>query len=194
MTSPAVPGIGGGLAREWRPRANPWVITAAVMMATFMEVLDTSIAVVALPHIAGNLSASTDEATWVLTSYLVANAVILPASGWLAEYFGRKRFLIACIGIFMASSFACGIAPSLGLLVVARVLQGVGGGALQPISQAILLESFPPRSGAWRWPPSGSAWSWRRSSARPWGGGSRTTTPGDGPSTSTSRWEWRPSS
>ena len=144
MTSPAVPGIGGGLAREWRPRANPWVITAAVMMATFMEVLDTSIAIVALPHIAGNLSASTDESTWVLTSYLVANAVILPASGWLAEHFGRKRFLIACIAIFMASSFACGIAPSLGLLVVARVLQGVGGGALQPISQAILLESFPP--------------------------------------------------
>jgi len=144
MTDPAGPATGGGRASEWRPRANPWVITAAVMLATFMEVLDTSIAVVALPHIAGNLSASTDEATWVLTSYLVANAVILPASGWLAAYFGRKRFLIACIGIFMASSFACGTAASLGLLVVARIFQGAGGGALQPISQAILLESFPP--------------------------------------------------
>jgi len=144
VTSQATPGAGGGTAQEWRPRANPWIITAAVMLATFMEVLDTSIAVVALPHIAGNLSASTDEATWVLTSYLVANAVILPASGWLAAYFGRKRFLIACIAIFMASSFACGTAASLGLLVVARVIQGAGGGALQPISQAILLESFPP--------------------------------------------------
>jgi DHA2 family multidrug resistance protein len=144
MTAPADPGTGGSPAREWRPRANPWIITTAVMLATFMEVLDTSIAVVALPHIAGNLSASTDEATWVLTSYLVANAVILPASGWLAAYFGRKRFLIACIAIFMASSFACGTAASLGLLVAARIFQGAGGGALQPISQAILLESFPP--------------------------------------------------
>ncbi len=143
MTVPPGPAAGAG-GREWRPAANPWVITAAVMLATFMEVLDTSIAVVALPHIAGNLSASTDEATWVLTSYLVANAVILPASGWLAAYFGRKRFLIACIAIFMVSSLACGTAANLGLLVVARIFQGAGGGALQPISQAILLESFPP--------------------------------------------------
>jgi MFS transporter, DHA2 family, multidrug resistance protein len=109
-----------------------------------MEVLDTSVANVALPHIAGNLSASTDEATWVLTSYLVSNAVILPATGWLSRRFGRKRFLIACIAIFTLASFASGAATSLGMLVVARILQGVGGGALQPIAQAVLMESFPP--------------------------------------------------
>ncbi len=131
-------------AEEWRPRFNPWIVTAAVMLATFMEVLDTTIVTVAVPHIAGSLSASTDEATWTLTSYLVSNAIVLPASGWLARYFGRKRFLIGCIVVFTASSFVCGIAENLGMLVVARVVQGIGGGALQPISQAILLESFPP--------------------------------------------------
>lgn len=130
---------------QWRPRVNPWIITVSVLLATFMEILDTSIAVVALPHIAGNLSATTDEATWVLTSYLIANAIILPASGWFAIYFGRKRFLIACIAIFTISSFMCGAATSLGMLVVARIFQGAGGGALQPLSQAILLESFPPQ-------------------------------------------------
>jgi len=130
---------------QWRPRVNPWIITVSVLLATFMEILDTSIAVVALPHIAGNLSATTDEATWVLTSYLIANAIILPASGWFAIYFGRKRFLIACIAIFTVSSFICGAATSLGMLVVARIFQGAGGGALQPLSQAILLESFPPQ-------------------------------------------------
>jgi DHA2 family multidrug resistance protein len=114
------------------------------MLATFMEVIDTSIASVALPHIAGSLSATTDEATWVLTSYLVANAVVLPASGWFALKFGRKRFLITCILIFTAASFACGAATSLGMILVARAIQGAGGGALQPLSQAILLESFPP--------------------------------------------------
>src|SRR5690349_15004059 len=114
------------------------------MLATFMEVLDTSIAAVALPYIAGSVSATNDEATWVLTSYLVANAVVLPASTWFALRFGRKRFLIACILIFTASSFLCGAAPSLGILLLARAAQGAGGGALQPISQAILLESFPP--------------------------------------------------
>jgi len=113
------------------------------MLPTFMEVLDTTIASVALPHIAGSLSASTDEATWVLTSYLVANAIILPASGWLATFFGRKRFLIVCIVVFTLASLLSGAAMSLGMLVVARVLQGAGGGALQPLSQAILLESFP---------------------------------------------------
>jgi DHA2 family multidrug resistance protein len=123
---------------------NPWLIAVSVMLATFMEVIDTSIASVALPHIAGSLSATTDEATWVLTSYLVANAVILPASGWFALRFGRKRFLIACIIIFTISSFACGAATSLGMILVARAIQGAGGGALQPLSQAILLESFPP--------------------------------------------------
>lgn len=119
------------------------------MLATFMEVLDTSVANVSLPHIAGNLSATTDEATWVLTSYLVANAIILPATNWLGNLFGRKRFLISCIGLFTLASALCGAANSLGFLVLARVLQGAGGGALQPISQAVLLESFPPaRRGA----------------------------------------------
>lgn len=127
------------------PAVNPWLIAFSVMLATFMEVIDTSIASVALPHIAGSLSATTDEATWVLTSYLVANAVILPASGWFALKFGRKRFLITCILIFTASSFMCGAAASLGMILIARAVQGAGGGALQPISQAILLESFPPQ-------------------------------------------------
>jgi DHA2 family multidrug resistance protein len=126
-----------------KPPVNPWFIAIAVMLATFMEVLDTSVANVALNHIAGNLSASTDEATWVLTSYLVSNAVILPATGWLGRFFGRKRFLIACIGIFTIASALCGLASSLGWLILARILQGVGGGALQPIAQAVLLESFP---------------------------------------------------
>ncbi len=129
----------------WQPSSNPWLIAVSVMLATFMEVLDTSIAAVALPYIAGSVSATNDEATWVLTSYLVANAVVLPASSWFGLRFGRKRFLIVCIVIFTASSFLCGAAPSLGILLLARAVQGAGGGALQPISQAILLESFPPQ-------------------------------------------------
>lgn len=131
-------------AADWRPSVNPWIIAVASMLATFMEVLDTSVANVALPHIAGNLSASTDESTWVLTSYLVSNAVVLPATGWLSRAFGRKGFLIACIAIFTLASTLCGAAPSLSLLILARMIQGAGGGALQPISQAVLLESFPP--------------------------------------------------
>src|SRR5262252_5863820 len=127
---------------------NPWLIAASVMLATFMEVLDTAIASVALPYIAGSLSASTDEATWVLTSYLVANAVILPASNWFSLRFGRKRFLIICVIIFPVASFFCGAAPSLGFILIARIIQGAGGGALQPLSQAILLESFPPQKRA----------------------------------------------
>src|SRR5580704_17941942 len=123
---------------------NPWLIAASVMLATFMEVLDTAIASVALPYIAGSLSASTDEATWVLTSYLVANAIVLPASNWFSLRFGRKRFLMSCVAIFTVASFACGAAPTLGLMLLARIVQGAGGGALQPLSQAILLESFPP--------------------------------------------------
>ncbi len=130
---------------DWCPECNPWLIAAAVILPTFMEVLDTSIASVALPHIAGSFSASTDEATWVLTSYLVANAVILPASNWFALRFGRRRFLLFCIALFTAASFLCGAATSLGLMLFARTLQGAGGGALQPLSQAILLESFPPQ-------------------------------------------------
>ncbi|MFC5864692.1 DHA2 family efflux MFS transporter permease subunit [Acidicapsa dinghuensis] len=124
---------------------SPWLIAVSVMLATFMEVLDTAIASVALPYIAGSLSASTDEATWVLTSYLVANAVILPASNWFAIRFGRKRFLVICVIIFTVASFFCGAAPSLGFILLARVVQGAGGGALQPLSQAILLESFEPK-------------------------------------------------
>ena len=127
----------------WMPAANPWLVAAAVMSATFMEVLDTSVANVSLNHIAGNLSASSDEATWVLTSYLVSNAIVLPATGWLGRYFGRKQFLITCIGIFTIASMLCGLANSLGMLIVARILQGAGGGALQPMAQAILLETFP---------------------------------------------------
>ena len=126
------------------PVTNPWVVAISVMLATFMEVLDTAIASVALPYIAGSLAASNSEATWVLTSYLIANAVILPASNWFALRFGRKRFLISCVVLFTIASFFCGAAPTLTLLLIARVLQGAGGGALQPLSQAILLESFPP--------------------------------------------------
>ena len=128
-----------------KPEINPWLIALAVMLATFMEVLDTSIAAVALPYIAGSLSATNDEATWVLTSYLVANAVVLPASSWFSLRFGRKRFLLFCIFLFTLSSFLCGAATSLGMILLARALQGAGGGALQPLSQAILLETFPPQ-------------------------------------------------
>ncbi len=130
---------------EWRPRHNPWLIALGVMLATFMEVLDTSIANIALPHIAGSLSATTDEATWVLTSYLVSNAIILPMTGWMSNYFGRKRLLIMCIGFFTLASALCGAAPTLPLLIIARILQGIGGGAMVPIAQAVLLESFPPQ-------------------------------------------------
>jgi DHA2 family multidrug resistance protein len=124
---------------------NPWMIALAVILPTFMEVLDTSIAAVSLPYIAGSLSATNDEATWVLTSYLVANAVILPTSSWFSLRFGRKRFLLTCIVIFTFASFACGSSTSLGMILLARAVQGAGGGALQPLSQAILLESFPPK-------------------------------------------------
>jgi len=122
---------------------NPWLVTFSVMLPTFMEVLDTAIASVALPYIAGSLSASNSEATWVLTSYLVANAVVLPASNWFARRWGRKRFLLICVAIFTVASFFCGAAPSLAVILLARVVQGAGGGALQPLSQSILLESFP---------------------------------------------------
>ncbi len=122
---------------------HPWIITFTVMLAVFMEVLDTSVANVSLPHIAGNLSAGVDESTWVLTSYLVSNAIVLPLTGWFSSLFGRKRFYMVCVAIFTISSMLCGLAPSLPLLVFFRILQGAGGGALQPISQAILLESFP---------------------------------------------------
>jgi DHA2 family multidrug resistance protein len=126
-----------------RPRISPWVIAMTVMLATFMEVLDTSVANVALPHIAGNLSSTIDETTWVLTSYLVANAVILPMNGWFNSLMGRKNFYLTCVTVFTVASFLCGMAPSLGWLIFFRILQGLGGGGLQPTAQAIIVESFP---------------------------------------------------
>lgn len=128
---------------EWRPPVNPWLIAMSVILPTFMEVLDVSIANVALDHIAGSLSASYDQATWVLTTYLIANAIVLPTTGWLSRRFGRKRVLEVCLFTFTAASFLCGISTSLPMLLLMRVLQGLGGGALQPISMSILMESFP---------------------------------------------------
>jgi len=132
------------LAVDWRPTVNPWMVAVSVMLSTFMVVLDSSIANVALPHIAGSLSASTDESTWVLTSYLVSNGIMLPASGWLARRIGRKRLLMLSIVAFIAASMLCGMALNMPMLIVARILQGAGGGGMQPLAQSILLESFPP--------------------------------------------------
>jgi DHA2 family multidrug resistance protein len=129
----------------WQPSFNPWLVATVVSMAAFMEVLDTSIANVALPYMAGSLAASNDQSTWVLTSYLVSNAIVLPISGWLAGALGRKRFFKICLGIFTLTSLLCGLAPSLGLLLLFRVLQGAGGGGLQPMAQAILADTFPPQ-------------------------------------------------
>jgi DHA2 family multidrug resistance protein len=124
---------------------NPWIVAISVMFATFMEILDTTVVNVSLPHIAGNLSSTIDEATWALTSYLVANAIILPLTGWLANHFGRKRLLMMSVSGFTVASFLCGLAPSLKVLVFFRVIQGMTGGALQPLSQAVLLEAFRPQ-------------------------------------------------
>src|ERR1039458_2786138 len=131
------------VAAPEKPAINPWVIASVVMLATFMEVLDTSVANVALPHIAGSLASTPDESTWVLTAYLVANAIVLPLAGWFSTLFGRKRFYMTCVVVFTVSSLLCGLAPSLWILIMFRILQGIGGGAMQPISQAILVESFP---------------------------------------------------
>src|SRR6201994_3710556 len=131
------------MTQEWKPSHNPWLIALAVTLATFMEVLDTSIANVALPHIAGSLGGSQEEATWVLTSYLVASAIVLPISGWLANRFGRKRFYMTCVAMFTICSFFCGLAHSLPVLIFARVLQGLGGGGLATSEQAILADTFP---------------------------------------------------
>lgn len=130
---------------QWKPRVNPWLIAMTVALAAFMEVLDTSIANVALPHIAGDMGASTDEGTWVLTSYLVSNAIVLPLGGWASNLIGRKNFFLLCITIFTVASFLCGIAPTLPLLLLCRVLQGAGGGGLQPMAQAIMADSFDER-------------------------------------------------
>ncbi len=128
---------------DWKPSHNPWIVALTVTLATFMEVLDSSIANVSLPHIAGTLGASYEEATWVLTSYLVSSAIVLPISGWVSTRIGRKRFYMLCVGLFTTCSFFCGIASSLPMLIIARVLQGAGGGGLQPSEQAILADTFP---------------------------------------------------
>ena len=128
--------------RPWRPRINPWIVAMTVTLATFMEVLDSSIANVALPHIAGGLGATQDEATWVLTAYLVANAIILPAGAYMTTFIGRKKFYMICVALFGISSALCGLAPTLPLLVFCRILQGVGGGGLAPSEQAILADTF----------------------------------------------------
>ena len=128
----------------WRPSHNPWAIAVVVALAAFMEILDTSIANVALPHMAGSLAVTNEESTWVLTSYLVSNAIVLPISGWIAGVVGRKRFFMTCIVLFTVSSLLCGMAPTLGLLILFRILQGGGGGGLQPMAQAILADTFPP--------------------------------------------------
>ena len=130
---------------EWKPKANPWLIAATVALAAFMEVLDTTVANVALPHIAGDLGASSKQGTWVLTSYLVSNAIILPVGAWASSVIGRRNFFLLCITIFTVASFLCGIAPTLGFLVIARVLQGIGSGGLQPMAQAIMADSFEPK-------------------------------------------------
>jgi len=130
---------------EQHPHVNPWIVAVAVMFSTFMEVLDTTVVNVSLPHIAGDLSVTINEATWALTSYLVANAIILPITGWLATYFGRKRLLMMSVVGFTTASFLCGFAPTLPFLIVCRILQGAAGGCLQPLSQAVLLEAFPPQ-------------------------------------------------
>jgi len=131
-------------AAAWKPRVNPWAIAATVALAAFMEVLDTSIANVALPHIAGTLGASTDQGTWVLTSYLVSNAIVLPLGGWASSLMGRRNFFVFCITVFTIASFLCGAAPSLPMLLVFRIIQGAGGGGMQPMAQAIMADSFEP--------------------------------------------------
>ncbi len=129
---------------RWKPRVNPWLIAMTVALAAFMEVLDTSIANVALPHIAGSLAASTDQSTWVLTSYLVSNAIVLPLGGWASNLIGRRNFFVFCITVFTIASFLCGAAPTLPMLLIFRVIQGAGGGGLQPMAQAIMADSFEP--------------------------------------------------
>src|SRR5260370_8901386 len=132
------------MPEDSKPAINPWIIAIAVMIGTFMEVLDTTVVNVSLPHIAGDLSVTPDEATWVLTSYLVSNAIVLPLTGWLGNRFGRRRILLISVAGFTIFSFLCGLAPNLPMLIIFRVLQGATGGGLQPLSQAILMEAFPP--------------------------------------------------
>src|SRR5580692_10421788 len=144
VAPPAPPKLDSAAKPKSRPVINPWVIALTVTLATFMELLDTSIANVSLPYIAGGLGRSYDEVTWILTTYLVANAVILPMSAWLSRVFGRKNYYMACVALFTITSFFCGIAPSLNIMLLARILQGIGGGGLAPVEQAILVDTFPP--------------------------------------------------
>ena len=147
-----------GASPRWRPSHNPWAVAMTVTLATFMEILDTSIANVALPHIAGALSAGQDESTWVLTSYLVSNAIVLPISAWASDRIGRKRFYMLCVLLFTLSSLFCGLSTTLPMLIFFRILQGAGGGGLGPSEQAILADTFPPSSAAWALPC--MAWPW----------------------------------
>jgi DHA2 family multidrug resistance protein len=144
MSSSPDPPAGPQDFGEWHLRVNPWVIASSVVLATFMEVLDTTIVMVALPHIAGSMAATNSEATWTLTSYLVANGIVVPMSGWLAQKFGRKRLIMVCTLLFVIASVVCAVAPNMAVLVIARIFQGFGGGAMVPLAQAVLLESFPP--------------------------------------------------
>jgi MFS transporter, DHA2 family, multidrug resistance protein len=136
------------LPRSAAGKRNPWIIAIVVSMATFMEVLDTTIANVSLRHIAGSLAASQDESTWIITSYLISNAIILPVSGWLSLLIGRKRFYMICVGLFTVSSFLCALAPNLGAMIIFRILQGLGGGGLAPTEQSIFADTFPPEKRA----------------------------------------------
>jgi len=149
MAAPAVQIAFPALPRpQQQPLINPWLVAITVTLATFMELLDTAIANVSLPHVAGGLATSSDESTWVLTSYLVSNAIVLPLSAWLSRVFGRKNYYMTCVALFTVSSLLCGLAPSLGLLIFFRVLQGIGGGGLAPVEQAILVDTFPPHKRA----------------------------------------------
>src|SRR5579871_3291500 len=147
-TTLAIPNQTDLLRKTARKPINPWVIALTVTLATFMELLDTSIANVSLPYIAGGLGRSYDEVTWILTTYLVANAVVLPMSAWLSRVLGRKNYYLACVALFTITSFFCGIAPSLNVILLARVLQGIAGGGLAPVEQAILVDTFPPEKRA----------------------------------------------
>src|ERR1700757_4360474 len=142
VAPPSSPKSGSAKPKS-RPVINPWVIALTVTLATFMELLDTSIANVSLPYIAGGLGRSYDEVTWILTTYLVANAVVLPMSAWLSRVFGRKNYYLGCVALFTLTSFFCGIAPSLGFMLSSRVLQGIAGGGLAPGAEAILVDTFP---------------------------------------------------
>ena len=171
-----------------RPAINPWFVAVAVVIPTFMEVLDTTIANVALRYIAGGLSAAVIDSEWVLTSYLAANATILPISGWISARLGRRNYFLLSIAVFTIASGLCGMATSLGQIILFRVIQGLAGGGLQPSSQGVLLDTFPPEKQGAAQTMFGVAALWRRSSARRWVAISQSSTTGAGSSTSTCQW------